>query len=110
MEDEQQPGRECDGMRNRKNIYNYAKKVYNNLCFRTAAAGITALAWWGVLYPELCFTENTCVQVIVSQGQEIVLEQSDYQGILNASGDEVIVRSRLLEWLEQQKSKKQSKE
>ncbi|MDE6387874.1 MAG: hypothetical protein K2L82_08735 [Lachnospiraceae bacterium] len=97
-------------MQNRKNICIFVKKVYNNLCFRTAAAGIMALAWWGVLYPELCFTENTCVQVIISQGQEIVLEQTDYQGILSASGDEVIVRSRLLEWLEQQKNKKQNKE
>ena len=91
-------------MFNRENVYcvkTLLAKAYNNLCVRTMTAAIMALAWWGVLYPELCFTENTCAQVIVSQGQEIVL---------NASGDEVVVRSRLLEWLEQQKGQRQSKE
>lgn len=73
---------------------------------RTAAVSMIALAWWGVLYPELCFTENTCVQVIVSHGQEIVMDQTDYQEILSASGDEIVVKSRFLEWLKEKKSKK----
>lgn len=100
-------------MLNRDNINHIKtmlKSTYNNLRLRTMAAAIMALAWWGVLYPELCFTENTCAQVIVSQGKEIVIEQTDYQGVLHASGDEVVVRSRLLEWLEQQKDKRKSKE
>lgn len=100
-------------MFNRESVYcvkTLLAKAYNNLCVRTMTAAVMALAWWGVLYPELCFTENTCAQVIASQGQEIVIEQTDYQGVLNASGDEVVVRSRLLEWLEQQKGQRQSKE
>lgn len=92
-------------MLNRENLKSFFKKGYYNLRFRTAAVSIMAVAWWGLLYPELCFTENTCVQVIVSQGQEIVTEQIDCREILNASGDEIIVRSRLLEWLEEKKSK-----
>ena len=28
-----------------------------------------AFAWWGLLYPELCFTEDTFRQVIVEDGE-----------------------------------------
>ena len=85
---------------------NLLKKGYYDLRVRTVALSIMAFAWWGLLYPELCFTENTCVQVIVSQGQEIVSEQIDYREILGASDDEIVVRSRFMEWLEEKKSKK----
>ena len=93
-------------MWNKESLKNFLRQSCCDLRFRTVAVSILAFAWWGLLYPELCFTENTCVQVIVSQGQEIVTEQTDYQEILNASGDEIVVRSRLLEWLEEKKSKK----
>lgn len=92
-------------MWNRGNLKSFIQRSCCGLHLRMAVMCMTALAWWGVLYPELCFTENTCVQVIVLQGQEIVMEQCDYQEILNASGDEVVVKSRILEWLEK-KSKK----
>lgn len=97
-------------MRGRDKLEMIMKKGRNNLCVRTAALCMAAAAWWGVLYPELCFTENTCVQVIVSQGQEIVIRQADCQDILNASGDEILIKSRLLEWLEEQKYRKQNTE
>ena len=61
-----------------------------------------AFAWWGLLYPELCFTEDTFQQVIVADGDEKVIEEASYRDILNASGDEIVIKSRLLEWLEEQ--------
>lgn len=103
-------------------------------------AGMTcmfAAAWWGVLYPELCFTEETCQAVITADG-ETDLRQSDgleaieqtgeeqlvqrdaaqqiavqkentqqtisrqtYREILEATGNDVVVKSRFLEWLEE---------
>ena len=93
-------------MLNIERLKDFVQKGYYDLRLCTAVISIMAFAWWGLLYPELCFTEDTCVQVIVSQGQEIVMEQTDYREILSASGDEIVVRSRLLEWLEQKKSKK----
>lgn len=93
-------------MWDREKLKGFLQRSCYDLRLRTAAVCMAALAWWGVLYPELCFTENTCVQVIVSQGQEIVMEQTEYQEILSASGDEIVVKSRLLEWLEEKKSKK----
>lgn len=93
-------------MWNKESLRRFLQQSCYDLRLRTAVVGILAFVWWGLLYPELCFTENTCEQVIVSQGQEIVTKQADYQEILKASGDEIVVRSRFLEWLEEKKSKK----
>lgn len=85
------------------------QKAYRNLCLRAAAAAVFALVWWGVLYPELCFTETTCEPVVVEQGQEIEAQPTDYTGILEADGDEVVVKSRLLEWIEEKRNEKEMK-
>lgn len=76
-------------------------------------AGMTcmfAAAWWGVLYPELCFTEETC-QTVAAAGAEMssvsedkkqnVKEQISYQELWKCTGEDIVVRSRLIEWLEQ---------
>ena len=88
-------------MWNRQCLRQLLLREYRDLRIRTAAVVMFALAWWGVLYPELCFTESTYEQIMVIDGQEIVLEKTDVEDILNAAGDEVVVKSRLLEWLEQ---------
>lgn len=93
-------------MWNRENLRFFLRRSCYDIRLKMAFVSMAALAWWGVLYPELCFTDNTCVQVIVSQGQEIVMEQTDYQEILSASGDEIVIRSRFLEWMKEKKSKK----
>ena len=36
-----------------------------------------AFAWWGLLYPELCFTEDTFRQVIVEDGEVITVKEAD---------------------------------
>lgn len=88
-------------MWNRQRARQLLLRGYRDLRIRTAVVVMFALTWWGVLYPELCFTENTYKQIMVVDGQEIVLEETDIEDILNAAGDEVVVKSRLLEWLEQ---------
>lgn len=88
-------------MRNRQYVRQLFFSGYRDLRIRTAATVMLALTWWGVLYPELCFTDHTYEQIIVVDGEEFILEEKDYRDILNAAGDEVVVRSRLLEWLEQ---------
>ena len=68
---------------------------------RTLAVSVFALAWWGILYPELCCTEDTFEQVVtVEEGQEMS-EQEIYQHLLAASGDEIVIKSRFLEWFEE---------
>lgn len=76
---------------------------YCDLRLRALAAGIVTLIWWGVLYPELCFTEGTFQQVIVTDGEERAVEEACYRDIMDASGDEIVIKSRLLEWLEEQR-------
>ena len=61
-----------------------------------------AFAWWGLLYPELCFTEDTFRQVIVEDGEVITVKEACYREILDAEGDDIVIESRLLEWLEGQ--------
>ncbi len=62
-----------------------------------------AFAWWGLLYPELCFTEDTFRQVIVEDGEVITVKEACYREILDyrkpivgmAGGNEVVPAWRL---------------
>lgn len=76
---------------------------YPGLRLRAAATGVFALVWWGLLYPELCFTEDTFQLVTVTDGKESVAEDVACKDILEAAGDEIVIGSRLLEWLEEKK-------
>ena len=49
-----------------------------------------AFAWWGLLYPELCFTEDTFRQVIVEDGEVITVKEACYREILDAEGDDIV--------------------
>ena len=71
--------------------------------FKGILLGFFAFAWWGLLYPELCFTEDTFRQVIVEDGEVITVKEACYREILDAEGDDIVIESRLLEWLEEMK-------
>lgn len=92
-------------MWNRQLIKQMILSAYCNLRLRAAAVGVFAFVWWGILYPELCFTENTYEQVIIMDSEEVETEQADYRDVLGASGNQIVIKSRLLEWLEQKISK-----
>lgn len=84
-------------------------------------AGVFAFVWWCVLYPELCFPQDTYEAVYEaggdgaekegmekentekeSAGQEkSVSAEENCRRLLQADKEQVIVKSRLLEWLEQ---------
>ena len=76
---------------------------------RTVVALCAALGWWGYLYPEFTLTPDTCV-VIEEDGTiwdaEMMWEkQGDlYRNILEADGNQIRFKSRLLEmrkkWIE----------
>ena len=87
----------------KQRIRQILRRGYYDVRLRAAATGIFALVWWGILYPEICFTQDTFQQVIVIDGEEKAVYEADYEDILNASGDEIVIKSKLLEWLEQQK-------
>lgn len=77
------------------------RKACRNVRLRTALLAVFALAWWGILYPELCFTEDTVWQVSVADGRTRKVGEADLKEIMEAAGDEIVIGSRLLEWLEE---------
>lgn len=93
-------------MWNRANIEKTLWKGYYNLKIRAWMTVAFAASWWGILYPELCFTEATCQAVVieecaVTENQQDDLCQPTYREMLKATGDEVVVKSRFLEWMGQ---------
>ena len=60
---------------------------------KSLAVCVFAAAWWGIFYPELCFSEDTCAVVRT--------EEINAADIWQASGDEIVIRSRLWEWCEE---------
>ncbi|MDE7339506.1 MAG: stage II sporulation protein R [Lachnospiraceae bacterium] len=86
-------------------------------------AGVLAFVWWCVLYPELCFPQDTYEAVYEAGGKETeaaeegrekadaekegaeqeksALAEENCCWLLRADKEQVIVKSRLLEWLEQ---------
>ena len=92
-------------MWNKQTLKQIMLRVYSDVRIHTAAAGLAAFVWWGLLYPELCFTENTYEQVIIVDGEAVEVEQTDCQDVLGASGHQIVVKSRLWEWIEQKISK-----
>lgn len=65
-------------------------------------AGVFAFVWWCVLYPELCFPQDTYEKVYETEADHAEAVEEKYRGLLQADKEQVIVKSRLLEWLEQQ--------
>ena len=92
-------------MWNRQIIKQILLKRYYDLRIRAVMTGMFAFVWWGILYPELCFTDSTYTQVSVVDGQEIETEQPDYRDFLQVESDGIVIKSRLLEWIEQKLSK-----
>lgn len=69
---------------------------------RTLAACLFAAVWWGIFYPELCFTEETCEAVIEDEKQMNGLPGENMAaGVWDASGDEIVISSKFLEWCEE---------
>lgn len=88
------------------------------------AACLFAAVWWGIFYPELCFSEETYAAVTPEEAQMSDLpvqeertgaggmpgagtgvstasEQIEASEVWRASGDEIVISSRFLEWLEE---------
>lgn len=88
---------------------------------KSLAACVFAAVWWGIFYPELCFSEETCALVQTENAQDEStetqsqtesgrnrsegcwsgFEKIDAADVWRASGDEIKIRSRLWEWCEE---------
>ena len=94
---------------------NFTGKPYFK--FTGAAVGVVALVWWCVLYPELCFPRDT-YEVVYETDEvygDIIYEAEDenkgsdfgrsgiYPDILRVDDEQIVIKSRLFEWLSRKK-------
>ncbi len=79
---------------------------------KTLAVCMFAAAWWGVFYPELYFTEETCEEIQMAEADMAAekFECGETDGavrkieageVWQASGDSLVISSRFLEWCEE---------
>ena len=64
---------------------------------------VFAVVWWCVFYPELCFPQDTYEAVYESGEEADGADEEFCGGILQADGEQIIVKSRLLEALKRYK-------
>lgn len=79
---------------------NKIKDILLNQRNRIAAAGVMVLVWWCVFYPELCFPQDTYEVV----DDEDTTEEENFPDILQADDEQIVIGSRLLEWLDKKKN------
>lgn len=100
-----------------KKLERHITGIRRKAVLRTAGllAGALAFVWWCVLYPELCFPQDTYEAVAEAEedfqslpqtGEEDFrslpqTEKENLRSLLQAEEEQVIVKSRLLEWLKQ---------
>ena len=88
------------------------KETLQNIKMMLMRVAVVAAAfvWWSVLYPELCFPGDTYEIVYDedaevekdAEGAAVFSEEEIYTGLLQAGEEQVIVKSRLLEWIRKQ--------
>lgn len=100
---------------------NRIKDTFLNQINRIAAVWVMALVWWCVFYPELCFPQDTyevvddartagnidndieiSIDDKIADTADIVIEEN-YPPILQADDEQIVIESRLLEWLGKKK-------
>ncbi|MDE7283823.1 MAG: hypothetical protein K2N85_09625 [Lachnospiraceae bacterium] len=77
---------------------------------RTAVMGIftvtSAFVWWFLLYPELCFPEDTYEIVYEEQGMEEDCSDEDiFSQLMLSDEGQLVIKSRILEWIRKNERK-----
>ncbi|MCM1387919.1 MAG: stage II sporulation protein R [Bacillus sp. (in: Bacteria)] len=78
----------------KRNIFSRIRKMAAGM-----AAGALALIWWAVLYPELCFPQDTYDVIYDETKTEEVCEEELFRQLMKAGGEEIVIESRLWEWM-----------
>ena len=86
--------------------YNFIKRIKETVHKRRKdiayAIAFMALIWF-VMYPEFSLTAD-CVRVVDENGQIVECELTDRElalAVLEAKDDEIVIKSRFLEWITQ---------
>lgn len=72
--------------------------------FETGIILFAAFGFWGMIYPDLCFTEEVCRVIVYDKtyiaADENINERDDiYTRICEAQPEEIVIRSKLLDVL-----------
>lgn len=81
----------------RLNIFSRLRKMLTGI-----AAGTLVFIWWGVLYPELCFPQDT-YDIMYEMEEKEIFEDDMCRQLLGADKEQIVVTSRLLQWIKQHK-------
>lgn len=81
----------------KQNIFSGLRRMLTGI-----AAGALAFVWWGVLYPELCFPQDT-YDIMYEMEEEGISGEDMCRRLLGADEEQIIVTSRLLQWIKQHK-------
>lgn len=62
--------------------------------------GMTAFVWWFLLYPELCFPEDTYeIEYDAGESKEALSDEEIYDMLMLSDEGHIVIKSRILEWL-----------
>lgn len=62
--------------------------------------GMSAFVWWFLLYPELCFPQDTYEIVYEAEGEEESFSEEEiYNQLMMADDGQIVIKSKILEWL-----------
>ena len=81
----------------KQNIFSGLRRMLTGI-----AMGTLAFVWWGVLYPELCFPQDT-YDIMYEMEEEGISGEDMCRRLLGADEKQIIVTSRLLQWIKQHK-------
>lgn len=62
------------------------------------------VGWWGLMYPEYCLSENVVEMVCditAEESREEISEEELLQNLLRAQPEEIVIKSRLYEYLKE---------
>lgn len=64
-----------------------------------------AMGFWGMIYPDLCFTEDVCINISETNSKSEEYEADIYTQICEASPDQIHIKSKFLDSLFGEKGK-----
>lgn len=88
------------------NIKMFRFDVWRNLkwkdCLRLIITGVftgmSACVWWFLLYPELCFPQDT-YEIVYETQEEENCNEDIYNQLMTADDGQIVIQSKILEWL-----------
>lgn len=81
-------------------------KEYLRMAATSIVMVTSAFVWWFLLYPELCFPEDTYEIVYEEQGmEEDGSDEEIFSQLMLSDEGRLVIKSRILEWIRKNERK-----